>query len=71
MMSVEKDIELHNLLIEHYKQQDWDSCQTTIDQLLGRWEGEVDSFYSDLLSRVDNLKNTTVSNDWSPVIYRP
>jgi hypothetical protein len=68
MMSVEKDIELHNLLIERYKQQDWDSCQTTIDQLLGRWEGELDTFYNEILDRLNSGK--VEQENWTPTVVK-
>ncbi len=68
MMSVEKDIELHNQLIEHYKQQDWDSCQTKIDQLMGRWEGELDTFYMELQRRINS--NSSKQANWTPTIVR-
>jgi hypothetical protein len=68
MMSVEKDIELHNQLIEHYKQQDWDSCRTKIDQLIGRWEGELDSFYMEFRNRINS--DVVHYDNWSPNIVK-
>jgi hypothetical protein len=59
---------LHASLIESYGQRDWDQCEQAIEQLVGKWGGEVDSFYQDLQTRIDRLKTMTLSENWSPVI---
>ncbi len=66
MMSVEKDIELHNLLINRYQQGDWEFCRQAIEQLTGQWDREVDTFYADLLARVNAEKD----DNWSPIIIK-
>lgn len=68
LMSVDEQIAQHNELIEHYQQGDFDSCRQRIDQLMGQWGGEIDSFYQEL---IDRIKNRNVDKDnWSPVIVR-
>jgi hypothetical protein len=59
---------LHASLIENYAKKDWSFCEETIEQLMGKWGGEVDSFYTELKTRIDNLKTLTLDNTWSPVI---
>lgn len=59
---------LHANLLEHYAKKDWNYCEQAIEQLVGKWGGEVDSFYQDLQTRIDLLKTMTLSENWSPVI---
>jgi hypothetical protein len=59
---------LHADLIEYYAKKDWNYCEQAIEQLVGKWGGEVDSFYQDLQTRIDRLKTMTLPENWSPVI---
>jgi hypothetical protein len=59
---------LHASLIESYGQRDWNQCEQAIDQLVGKWGGEVDSFYESIRSRVNQLKTLTLDDSWTPVI---
>lgn len=59
---------LHADLIESYGQRRWDQCEHAMEQLVGKWGGEVDSFYQDLQTRIARLKTMTLSENWSPVI---
>ena len=59
---------LHASLIESYSQRRWDQCEQAMEQLVGKWGGEVDSFYQDLQTRIARLKTMTLSENWSPVI---
>jgi hypothetical protein len=60
--------ELHANLIENYGKQNWNSCEQAIEHLVGKWGGEVDSFYKELQQRIEILKNMTLPNDWTPII---
>ena len=60
--------ELHANLIKNYGLQDWNYCEQAIDHLMGKWGGEVDSFYSELKTRINVLKTLTLDDSWSPVI---
>jgi len=59
---------LHANLIKNYAKKNWNYCEQAIEQLVGKWGGEVDSFYQDLQTRIDLLKTMTLSENWSPVI---
>ena len=67
---VEKNIEFHKRLILSYQQQEWQNCYNLIDQLRGKWGGDVDSFYSDLYSRVQRLENEVLDDSWTGVITK-
>lgn len=70
MPKIEEFRDLHDNLIENYQKKNWNYCEQAIEHLMGRWNGNLDSFYSDLLGRVLDLKNKDLGPDWSPVIDR-
>jgi hypothetical protein len=57
----------HENLIRAYKQRDWAYCKQAVDYLMGRWDGELDSFYQDLKQRVEHLENDPPGPDWTPL----
>ena len=59
---------LHAELIQSYGQRNWNQCEQAIEQLVGKWGGEVDSFYQDLQTRINRLKTLNLTEDWTPVI---
>ena len=61
---------IHAELITNYGLKYWADCEHAIEQLMGKWGGEVDSFYTELKTRIDSLKNTILKDDWSPIILK-
>jgi hypothetical protein len=68
LAETEKLKTLHANLIDSYARQDWVSCNEAIEQLTGKWGGEVDSYYEELKTRISTLKTLTLDNNWTPVI---
>ena len=62
--------ELHTNLISNFGKKDWNYCEQAIDHLVGKWGGELDSFYTELKSRIDLLKTMDLDDSWSPIIAR-
>lgn len=62
--------DLHENLMINYGRQNWNFCEQAIEHLQGKWNRELDSFYQDLLSRVQARKDHGVDPAWSPVIQR-
>lgn len=60
--------DLHHNCIQGFRKQQWDFCEQSISALRGRWNKELDSFYENLLQRISQLKNQTLSADWDGVI---
>ena len=58
---------IHADVIKYYKQREWNYCETAVNALMGRWSGELDTFYSDLLQRVKYLKQNPPPNDWDGI----
>ena len=61
---------LHANLILNYSQQNWNYCEQAIEQLMGKWCGEVDSFYQELINRISHLKTQTLNDNWNGVIAK-
>jgi hypothetical protein len=55
---------IHADLVKFYREQQWNYCEHAIEGLMGRWNGELDTFYTNLLSRVMQLKENPPSADW-------
>jgi hypothetical protein len=67
---MEHNINLHNKLIENYQKKNWKFCEDAIEHLIGRWNGEVDSFYRELLKRINNVKIIDLPADWSGTVKK-
>lgn len=61
---------IHNELIASYAQRNWSFCEQAIEQLTGKWGGELDTFYTDLQARIESLKNLDLDESWTPVITK-
>ena len=61
---VDANRRLHKELLQHYRARDWDQCGQAIQVLLGKWNGELDSFYVNLGQRVENYRSNPPPTDW-------
>jgi len=61
---------LHQNLINNYGQQEWKLCLQAIEQLQGRWGGELDSFYGELATRIAGFQQTDLGPDWIPIVQK-
>lgn len=68
IVSIESLKDLHRNLMKNYKIKNWNYCQDAIEQLHGRWGGHLDSFYENLLERVNNHKHDELPDTWQGVI---
>jgi hypothetical protein len=46
-------VKLHNDFLNGYKTKQYDYCRQCIEHLMGKFGGEVDSFYSIILERIE------------------
>jgi hypothetical protein len=61
--------DLHANLIRNYRLGNWKFCEDALQHLQGRWNGEVDSFYHELGTRITNLRNQQPDHSsWNPAI---
>jgi hypothetical protein len=61
---------IHADVIKYYKQRQWNYCEQAIQGLMGRWGGELDSFYKNLLARIVEYKENSPPEDWDGVIIK-
>jgi hypothetical protein len=61
---------VHADLVQYYRQRQWSYCENAIEGLMGRWNGELDTFYSDLLARVIKFKENEPDSDWDGTLLR-
>ena len=47
---------LHNDFLNGYHTQQWNYCRQCIEHLMGKFGGEVDSFYQEILRRIDTAE---------------
>ena len=64
-------VDLHSNLIENYRKRDWNFCEQAIENLVGCFGGELDSFYVELTNRINNYKDNDPGDAWDPMIERP
>jgi hypothetical protein len=60
----EANKKLHGELLQHYRAREWDQCGQAIQVLLGKWNGELDSFYVILSQRVEQYRSNPPPTDW-------
>lgn len=60
----------HEHLLINYRMRNWADCLVGIDQLLGKWRGELDSFYTDLRSRAQSYLVNSPKSEWSHIILK-
>ena len=59
---------VHADLLTNYRAREWTYCEHAIEGLVGKWNGELDSFYSNLLLRVMNYQQNPPAEDWDGVL---
>lgn len=67
---IENNKRIHQKLMEHYRQQDWQFCQTAIHALTGCWNGELDSFYQHLSDRIQHLDANPPDANWDGYLVK-
>jgi len=60
----------HDQLIKEYHQRQWNKCFELLDQLQGKWNQELDSFYQDFRSRIEQNTACDPGTSWSPIILK-
>jgi hypothetical protein len=70
MSTLDSFKDLHHNLLKEYRKRNWEYCEDAIKYLQGRWNSEVDTFYSELYDRIQSLKTQSLSNDWTGFILK-
>jgi hypothetical protein len=67
---VESWTKLHENLITYYRKKDWNFCEQAIEQLVGAWASELDSFYAEMQSRINSYKENDPGETWDWIIEK-
>jgi len=70
MIEIQQYIDLHHNLISNYRRRNWNYCEQAMEHLMGKWQQQLDTFYEDLLQRVQTHKVSGVADDWDGIIQR-
>lgn len=60
-------VKAHHDLMQAWRDQNWEYCTSAIAGLMGRWNGELDSFYLDLATRVETHSSQDPVPDWTGI----
>lgn len=61
---LEANKELHSKLLENYRRRNWEFCLTAVESLMGKWNGEMDTFYEEIAKRVDRFVQDPPDAEW-------
>ena len=57
-------IDLHNNMMRNYRLRNWKYCEDALEHLVGKWRGEVDSFYQIMDQRVKQYQDNDPGPEW-------
>ena len=61
---------VHQDLMKAYRARNWEYCESAINGLVGKWNGELDSFYLELHTRITDLKDQELAADWDGTVEK-
>jgi adenylate cyclase len=61
--------ELHDLMLDYYREQKWDKAVQQISELRGEFDGQMDLYYDMMEERIGELRESNLPTDWDGV-YR-
>jgi hypothetical protein len=67
---IENWTNLHNSLLTEYRKRNWEFCEQAIENLVGTFGGEMDSFYAELQTRILNYKDNDPGPTWDYIIEK-
>lgn len=70
MIETQQFVELHGNLMHSYRKKNWNYVEQAIGYLMGRWNGQLDSFYQEVLQRVIQLRDQDLDSTWDGVVDR-
>jgi len=70
LMQSDQMQDLHQGLIRNYRKKNWDYCLDALEHLRGKWDGQLDSFYTELELRIRTLKAQPPNDAWNGIIVK-
>jgi len=59
--------EVHELMLDYYRQQKWDKSLALIETLSGKFAGQMDHFYKLWVERIEDMRKANLPADWDGV----
>jgi adenylate cyclase len=59
--------EMHNLMLNCYKEQKWNDTVNLVNDLKGSFNGQMDHYYDLWLDRIEEMRNANLPADWDGV----
>jgi adenylate cyclase len=59
--------EVHDLMLEYYRKQDWSKAIALVETLKGAFDGQMDHYYDLWSERIEEMKAANLSADWDGV----
>ena len=59
--------DLHNNMMKNYRLRNWKYCEDAIEHLMGKWRGDLDSFYAEIAGRIARFKEQDPGPEWDGV----
>lgn len=63
-------VDLHNNMMRNYRLKNWKYCEDALEHLIGKWRGEVDTFYGVMQNRISSLKENDPGPDWDGSVLK-
>lgn len=63
-------VDLHNNMMRNYRLRNWKYCEDALEHLMGKWRGEIDSFYSIMDQRIRQYKEKDPGPEWNGCIVK-
>ena len=60
-------VKLHMAMRKSYRKQDWKHRKDCIDNLMGQFDGSLDSYYEIITDRIEEFKKNPPSKEWDGV----
>jgi len=61
---------MHDTMMKEYHSRNWSFCEQAIEHLHGAWNGELDTFYNELLERINTYKENEPDESWTGIISK-
>lgn len=68
--SMTQYVDLHNNMMRNYRLRNWKYCEDALEHLVGKWRGDVDSFYANLDQRIKHYQDNDPGPDWNGTIEK-
>ena len=62
-----QDRDYHNLMLAHYRKQEWDKTIDLVKELKGSFSNGMDGYYDLWLERIEEMRNANLPTDWDGV----